>query len=546
MKKPSQFRELFVIFRRHLLESDALAVDADYSSKLWQIWGLMAAPGLYSLLLTDFLFEPKALWILRQFRTLFAAFSFTVAAAATLFEWDMLFPDRRDFLILTQFPIRMRDLFAAKVASLGALIGTLVVALNAGTIGMFTLAFLLGQRTRSIHFLKAALLFIGSNAGAALFGFLCVATLQSLLVNFTTIRLFRRISPYIQSLGMSLMVLSLVLCPIYSNVQLVRAFRPEWLWWWPPYWFIAMQEPATSQTDYIFPAIAALGLRALAIVFVVCAVTWTIGFARHYRRTLEADDAVAGKIKGRSWADSLLRSPAEKGIFRFSGATLRRSVKHRMFLACYCSLGIGMGIVMSLEMDMHGISWSVEGERAFPFLMIFFVISGMRTVFQFPAELNANWLFQLTEAHWGPAVRRVTRLRTIATGLFPALLIFAPFEIYSWGTAGLMHLALEAVSGLLLAEILFWSFDKVPFTCSWFPGRINVALLVGLYLYGFTAYSFRMVDLEKWIESHPALGIAPIALGFIVVALIWKWRSSEMEVIRFDGTEPEIQCLNLS
>jgi hypothetical protein len=545
-RRAGPFHELFRIFRRHLVESDALAVDADYETKLWQILGILAAPGLYSVLLIDMIESDPLGWEARGFRTFFAAFSFIVAAATTLFEWDMLFPDRRDFLILTQFPIRMRDLFVAKVASLGALIGTLVVALNAGSVSMFALALILSPRAHHLSFLKLALAFMACNAAAALFGFLCVATLQALLVNLTSVRLFRRISPYIQTTGMSLMVLALVLAPIYVNVKLVRAFRPEWLWYFPPYWFAAMQEPLTPRSDPLFRPIAIFGLHAFAYVFLLCAAAWALGFTRHYRRTLEADDSIAGRVRRHSWADTLLASPQERGIYRFTGAILARSNKHRMFLACYWSLGIGLGIVAGLTLDIHGFSFSRQEMRSFPFLLTFFIVSGLRTVFQFPAELNANWLFQMAEDGWGRAARRATRIRILSSGLVPALALFLPFEIANWGvTTGLLHVSLECLSGLLLAEIMFWTFDRVPFTCSYFPGRMNLGLLAALYLYGFTTYSFRMAAMEQWIEQNPVPGAGLMLASVVALGLVWRWKT-DTEMIRFDGTEPELQTLDLT
>jgi hypothetical protein len=544
----SHFREIYRIFRRRLIESEALAPDADYNTRLWQILGAIAVPGLYaSGILFGTLLDGDAapIWTVRGVRTFFAAYSFTIAAFATLFEWDMLFPDRRDFLVLTLFPIKLRDLFTAKIASLGVLLGVLVGTVNTGPVAVMILVLVMVPRAQNLRFIESVLVYIASTSAAAIFGFLCVIAMQALLVNLTSVRLFRRISPYVQMIGMSAMVLALVMCPVYLQVQLIRAFRPEWLWRFPPYWFAALQEPIAQQRDPLFRGIAILGLRALGLVFLLCLGGWAIGFARHYRRTLEAEDSTAGRIRQRSWADVLLSTPQERGIFRFTGAILGRSTIHRMFLACYWSLGIGLGIVAGLTLNIHGFEFSTEAMRSFPFLLTFFIVSGLRTVFQFPAELNANWLFQIAEAGWGRAARRATRLRILASGILPAVILFTPFEVVHWGTAGLFHVALEAIGGLLLAELMFWTFDRVPFTCSYFPGRMNLALLVVFYLYGFTTYSFKMVDIEKWVEQNPAWGSALILVAIIALGLIWRWKT-DTEMIRFDGTEPVIQILDLS
>jgi uncharacterized protein YhhL (DUF1145 family) len=48
----------------------------------------------------------------------------------TLLEWDILFPDRRDFLNLMPLPIRLRTIFSAKLASFVLFVGLFSVAMN--------------------------------------------------------------------------------------------------------------------------------------------------------------------------------------------------------------------------------------------------------------------------------------------------------------------------------------------------------------------------------------------------------------------------------
>ena len=214
------FGELFRLFRQRFVESDALAADSDYNTNLWQILGVLAVPGLYAsgMLYGGLLHVDEAsIWLLRGVRTFFAAYSFTVAGWAALFEWDMLFPERRDFLVLTLFPIRMRDLFLAKLASLGVLLGVLVATVNAGALSILVFVLLLSPNAHNWRFVGLVAGYIAGTTGAAVFGFLIVVALQGVLINVTSIRVFRRISPYVQMAGMSAMVLTLVMFPIYIN-----------------------------------------------------------------------------------------------------------------------------------------------------------------------------------------------------------------------------------------------------------------------------------------------------------------------------------------
>jgi hypothetical protein len=244
--------------------------------------------------------------------------------------------------------------------------------------------------------------------------------------------------------------------------------------------------------------------------------------------------------------DRLGASPEENAIFRFTGRILARSARHRLFLATWWSVGISIGLLTTVVVNNGKLGASPSGLRSFPLLVAFFMVSGFRATLQFPAELQSNWLFRLGESNWSEASRRATRKRLLMSGLFPALLLFLPFEIWQWGgMTGLFHVAFQLATGALLVEALFWNFDKVPFTCSWFPGTVNLALLAAIYLYGFTEYSFRMADLETALDRRPWHAL----LFFAVAALIWVlcWhRHPRASEVRFDGNEPEIQRLNLT
>ena len=109
----------------------------------------------------------------------------------------------------------------------------------------------------------------------------------------------------------------------------------------------------------------------------------------------------------------------------------------------------------------------------------------------------------------------------------------------------LEHLAVQCIAAALLVELLFWNFDKVPFTCSYFPGRTSLALLVVLYVYGITGYSFHMADLESAMERHWAYAVLFFAGAAVALVLAWR-RHPTAGGVRFDGSEPVIQSLELS
>ncbi len=548
------FRRLLVLFQARFFENDTVSPDGGFETNIWQVLGFLAAPGLF----ITYLFMPWYLRLatqhvdlagqlaLRMFRLFFPAFSFAVVGFATFFQWDKLLPDRRDFLILGSFPIRLRTLLGASVSALLLFLLMLTAAINLFPNILAPLLSLMLPEVRAAGYWRVAGSQIGATAGSSLFAFFAVAAFQGVLMNVTTPRVFRRMSPWIQAAGMSLMILSLVLYPVYAMMLPVAAMtRAPWLWYFPPIWFTGWYDLLLPPAQPLFASLGRLACLALAIAIGIFGLTWGLGFRRYYRRSLETDDSGIHK-PGRTFFGRLQSSFEEKSIFRFTGSILARSAVHRLFLASYWSVGISIGMLTAVVVRNGKVGCSDDGLRSFPLLIVFFVVSGFRAAFQFPAELASNWLFRITEQNWAETARRASRARVLVNGLVPALLAFLPLEIAKWGVmTGLFHAVFQLASGAVLVEVLFWNFDKVPFTCSYFPGTINLALLAGIYIYGFTSYSFQMADLELALEGSP-LRMALFFPAVTGVIVLFRRRQPTADAVRFDGNDPEIQTLDLS
>ena len=553
-KSMTPFRMLLDLFRARFFENDLLSPEGGFEGSIYQVLGVLATPGAFvSYYTMPSLLElaarppgPAVDWALRLYRLFFPAYSFAVVGFATVFEWDMLFPDRRDFLVLGSFPIRVRTLFAAKFAALGLFLLMLIGAVNGSMTIAVPLLSLDIPQLRQAGFLRLLAAQIAAAGGASAFAFFAVAGFQGVLINVSSPRIFRRVSPWIQVAGMSLMILALLLYPVYSLLLPAAALaHSSWLWFFPPVWFIGIYDVLLPHSDPLFASLGMFGLKALGTAAALFCLAWGLGFRRHYRRTLETEDTESRKPR-RSLFDRFMASEEERAIFRFTGRILARSARHRLFLATYWSVGIAIGLLTTVAVRNGRVGASPDGLRSFPLLIAFFMVSGYRAAFQFPAELGSNWLFRITEERWAETSRRATRKRVIASGLVPALLVLLPFEMTWWGGIfGLFHAAFQLATGALLIEILFWSFDKVPFTCSYFPGKVNLALLSGLFLYGFTTYSFQMADLEAALEGHPGRVVLFFVSAGGLLAVCWRRRRAASEV-RFDAHEPEIQTLDLT
>jgi hypothetical protein len=544
------FRLLLNLFQGRFFENEDVSPGGGFQATINQVLGFLVTTSF----IVSYLSMPvvsgildsnrgDALgWAIRGLQLFPPVYTFAIVGFTTFFEWNKLFPTRRDFLILAPFPVRLWDIFAAQCVALAKFLGLLIAAVN-----LFPIVFT-GLLSLS-RFRPAAARLVAAHIAAAVcvscFAFFGIAAFQGVLLNVSSPRLFRRISPYIQMCGMSLMVLSILTYPTYMQLLKTAAHeRTVWLWLFPPVWFSGLYDLLLPNPKGLFASLGWHGLRMLAGAIALFALTWLGGFRRHYRRTLEAEETHPSIP--RSAKMNPAAQPEESALFQFIGKTLGRSPGHQFFLVTYLSIGVALAINSAAELRGGHLVLAEDGARAAPFLIAFFVISGFRAVFQFPAELSCNWIFRMAESNWTEIGRNVARRRVLASGLAPVLFLLLPGEIVIWGSwRAAVHILVQLAAGALLVELMFWTFDKVPFTCSYFPGRTNLSILFALYLYGFTIYSVQMASLELSIEGSALYGALFFAVAAALLVFLWR-RHPSPEAARFDGSEAVIQKLDLT
>jgi hypothetical protein len=112
----------------------------------------------------------------------------------------------------------------------------------------------------------------------------------------------------------------------------------------------------------------------------------------------------------------------------------------------------------------------------------------VRLALAVPIDQRANWVFRITESdgvrveQLDAAVHTVRRL-----GVVVPLLLVAPLEgmVLGWGAIGASAVAL--LCGWLLVEILMRHWARIPFTCSYIPGKGFVPQSI---LIGFSSFVF--------------------------------------------------------
>ena len=541
--RPNPFPALVRHFFGRFFDTESISPQGDPQANVVQTLGILAAPSAFFVLL----FRPLTLvgWDLVWVRYIFLGFSMVVMGFIMVFEWDALFPDRRDYQILTPMPLRLSTVFFAKALALGIFLSIFLVDIN-----FFGVLFWPGVDGGK-GFLSIAFSHITALVAGGLFSALAVAGIQGALITFLSGNLYRRVSVALQTLLFGVLVMLLVLTPLMGQMLhgLVKTHHPA-LFWFPGFWFIGLYErlrPATHD-----PTLLALGdwaVRALWISTAVVVLTYLPLYRRHARRMLEtpapspAGPGPLRRLLAGVLDRGLLRTPVECAVFHFMGQTITRSMKHRLFLATYGGFGAALA-VMTLGAGPSGL-------LRLPLTLSFVLVSGLLAAFNFPSELRANWGFQITETAHAAEYVAATRKWVVVCAVLPLFALLAPMEFICFPRpAALFHLCFGVALSVVLMEIMFFGFRKAPFTCAHLPGKVNLTALVFLYIFGFTMYSRVMAGVEAWLTARPPAAVAfvgGIALAWLIFTL-WRGRAARTPVTLDyeDPAEPVVRTLGLT
>jgi hypothetical protein len=250
-----------------------------------------------------------------------------------------------------------------------------------------------------------------------------------------------------------------------------------------------------------------------------------------------------------------LRTPFQKAGFQFVGKTLLRSEAHRLVLT---AVG-GLALVLASQALMDAFDGAKSLRQAaltpdalsIPFILSFLIIIGLRVVFEIPAELRSNWIFQLMTDPDGQECTGLAR-RVILILVLPWLFVIAfPVYVYLEGwTVASLHTLLVVTWALLLTNIMLIRFRKIPFTCTLplFKQHSFVTLLSGCF--GFLIYAVSTPEFESSALAEPLrmLSLAPFALVLWYVPHYLGKNSTELErrLIFEESPTQTIEALRLS
>jgi hypothetical protein len=349
-----------------------------------------------------------------------------------------------------------------------------------------------------------------ATTGASACVFFGLLSVHGVLLNLLPVRAFVAVSQLVQA-G--------VFVGTLGGLPLMGRQPDAQTRWWPPAWFLELWEAIAERR----PESARNAVLALALPATVAVLAYLLSYHRYRKLLIETK---AGQASGSfSWPFirlTWIHDPNEQAAFSFVWKTLVRSRCHRLILLAFSGLALGWSVKGALDAPRP----SLRDEGLYGLVLVLAPLSfallatvGLRYLFSLPISHPANWLFQTIDqrgrAAWLAAVERFV----VWCAIFPVFLVSLPAAIAILGPARASAVTLLALSASLLwFEILFRQWRKLPFTCSYLPGKQPIWLTLLRYTFGalFLAPAGQLI---LYCSAEPA---AFVAL-FTLEAAGWWW-----------------------
>jgi hypothetical protein len=347
---------------------------------------------------------------------------------------------------------------------------------------------------------------------------------QGLLIAALPYRYFRRVSAYAQ-LAVLFLVLSLffMMPRIAHPALLAKPENLELALCLPPFWFLAWWQMLLGSAPGWLESLAGAARSGLLFAAGIAVATYAAAYPRHVRKILEEQELAPTKRLRFPLARWVSRNPVERAVFEFASRTMLRNRRPRLLLAIYSTAGLAYvfdGVSALIRQGGAGY-WSRPAVQSasIPLILSFFLFLGMRVLFRYPVELKSNWVFQVNGTGLPERYLAGARRVVMVYGVLPVALATFPLYVSFWGwAASLRHLSLVLLLQLILIEWLFRSWDRIPFTCQFVPGKANLKTMFAIYWVLFSALAFLVTNLETWAVIHKEVYRVAVVLLILTLA----------------------------
>jgi CubicO group peptidase (beta-lactamase class C family) len=376
---------------------------------------------------------------------------------------------------------------------------------------------------------------------------------QGLAAQILPRRLFLRSSGWLQLTAFCLFVAVYFLQPgVGGLVALIASPTRRWVACVPSYWFLGLFHELNGS---MHPVLGPLGRRAwiaLGASAFVAAAAHALSWMRTLRQIVEQPEISPGPRSVR-WLPRF-GTQVQTAIGQFAIRTLARSRQHRLILAFYWGIGLAATIFLLQTMEINlplpdapaNGMWHEANTSllAASVVMLALAIVGARVVFALPLQLSANWIFRSIGVQAGRGTLAAARRALLALSVVPVWLVAAVvcLQLWPWREAA-AHLAVLGLLGVALTDLALHGFRKIPFACSYLPGKSPVHMLF-LAACGLMWLVHLGVNFEQRALQESRTMTALLVLLTLVAAAV-RWGTavgarSESTALQFEEAPPPV------
>jgi hypothetical protein len=535
---------------RHLLarlcQNEMLSIDGDMSRALQTAWAMTLPQLLASLISFPVYHQPhgsatRGYWPQAGDHYFFIAYALFVMGAIAVYSWDVLFPDAIDVFVLVPLPLPAQQLLSSRILAVAIFLAATLLGTNALGIIFFPLAAGQPQIVHHIFAHSASVLFAG------VFACTLVLSLQGILLTFLSERLFQKITPVLQTLGMLILFALLSTFPlVVGALKSLLTSSSHWSLWFPPFWFLGIYQRIMYGAAPPFDLLAMRGIIATLTTITITCVTYPIAYRRKVRLVMEGSAATAQR-RGffNTITDTIVpfivRNPIQRGVFRFIGQTLWRSRRPRAMIAIFLSIGIALAFASMITIEPSGIAFRYDGALVSIAIVAFWLTFALRAAFASPVDQRGSWIFRSILGREKSLVLDVQKHWTVYAVLFVSTVVSATFLACGAISISQFPLAVLICTAVAILTTDFYGrhASAIPFTQAMKTTQHERPLAAVRYL---VVFPFLMKWEVRWMQMNliwlSFLLLDMYILHRYLVRVAEDWRANDFDG-NLDDSDPD-------
>ncbi|MGD0368107.1 MAG: hypothetical protein ABSA94_11680 [Acidobacteriaceae bacterium] len=213
-----------------------------------------------------------------------------------------------------------------------------------------------------------------------------------------------------------------------------------------------------------------------------------------------------------------------------------------MVYAFFLSLAFAIAVSTLKDILASGARRPLTTDFLMPTLtMMCLAVVGLRSIFSLPVSLNANWVLQVTQLRAPDRYIAAARRALLVMAALPMWVVAALLSLglRPWPQV-VAHLLVLALVGSILADLSLIGVSKIPFACSYLPGKSNIQYMFRAFAVVFMPIAMEFSNYEVRAIRRPGSFAVMLAILTAIALGIWAFnrRRSRSAVLYYEELEP--------